>query len=92
MALAGLNIVADRRFKKRGTEVKPFKRPSALVTDGVFVDRGGVLEILLDRLFIIREEEMVEETFGAAYLASARGCGHLEWQARQGELAGRGTG
>ncbi|MGC1585558.1 MAG: methyltransferase, partial [Rhodomicrobium sp.] len=31
-----LNLIANRQFKQRGTEVKPFKRSSALVTDGVF--------------------------------------------------------
>ncbi len=89
-----LNIVADRQFKNRGTEVKPFKRSSALVTDGVFrwsrnpmylgmalIVCGiawlegslspwiapAALAALLDRLFIVREERMLEETFGAAY-------------------------
>ncbi len=89
-----LNIVADRQFKNRGTEVKPFKRSTALVTDGVFrwsrnpMYLGMVsivcgiawiegslspwiaavaLAVLLDRLFIVREERMLEATFGAAY-------------------------
>ncbi len=89
-----LNIVADRQFKNRGTEVKPFTRSAALVTDGVFRWSrnpmylgmvsivGGIawlegslspwiapaaLAVLLDRLFIVREERMLEETFGAAY-------------------------
>ena len=89
-----LNIVADRQFKHWGTEVKPFKRSSALVTDGVFrwsrnpmylgmvLIAGGLawaegslspwiaapaLAILLDRVFIVREEAMLEETFGAGY-------------------------
>ena len=89
-----LNIVADRQFKERGTEVKPFKRSSALVTDGVFrwsrnpmylgmvliVAGAALIEgtlspwiatvalaVLLDRVFIVREEAMLEETFGAAF-------------------------
>jgi len=89
-----LNIVADRQFKHWGTEVKPFKRSSALVTDGVFrwsrnpmylgmvliVSGVAVLEgtlspwiapvalaVLLDRVFIVREETMLEDTFGAAF-------------------------
>ena len=89
-----LNIVADRQFKDRGTEVKPFKRSTALVTDGVFrfsrnpmylgmvLIISGValllatlspwiaalaLALLLDRAFIVREEAMLEETFGAAF-------------------------
>ena len=33
---AGLNLAADRAFKRRGTTVKPFVESSALVTDGVF--------------------------------------------------------
>jgi protein-S-isoprenylcysteine O-methyltransferase Ste14 len=89
-----LNVVADRQFKIRGTEVKPFKRSSALVTDGVFrwsrnpmylgmvLIVAGIawsegtssswiaavaLAILLDRVFIVREEVMLEETFGPVY-------------------------
>ena len=89
-----LNIVADRQFKQRGTEVKPFMRSSALVTDGVFrisrnpmylgmvliVAGAAVIEgslspwiavaalaVLLDRVFIVREEAMLEETFGSAF-------------------------
>jgi protein-S-isoprenylcysteine O-methyltransferase Ste14 len=31
-----LNLVADRAFKRRGTTVKPFEQPTALVTGGVF--------------------------------------------------------
>ncbi len=89
-----LNIVADRQFKQHRTEVKPFKRSTALVTGGVFrwsrnpmylgmvlivcgtawlegtlspwIAAAG-LAVLLDRLFIVREERMLEETFGAAF-------------------------
>ncbi|MGC1586329.1 MAG: methyltransferase family protein [Rhodomicrobium sp.] len=90
-----LNLIADRQFKQLGTEVKPFKRSSALVTDGVFKwsrnpmylgvvlivcgiawlegslspwIAAACLALLLDRLFIAREERMLEETFGAAYI------------------------
>ena len=31
-----LNLVADQAFKRRGTTVKPFEQPSALVTGGLF--------------------------------------------------------
>ncbi len=89
-----LNIVADRQFKFRGTEVKPFQRSTALVMDGVFAwtrnpmylgmvlivcgvawlegtvspwIAAAALAVLLDRLFIVREERMLEETFGARY-------------------------
>jgi protein-S-isoprenylcysteine O-methyltransferase Ste14 len=89
-----LNIIADRQFKHRGTEVKPFKRPGALVTDGAFrwsrnpmylgmvLIVGGVavfegtlspwiapvaLAVLLDRVFIVREERMLEDTFGGTF-------------------------
>ncbi|MGO8952940.1 MAG: methyltransferase family protein [Rhodomicrobium sp.] len=89
-----LNVVADGQFKHWGTEVKPFKRSSALVTDGVFrwsrnpmylgmvLIVAGVallegtlspwiapvaLAVLLDRVFIVREERTLEETFGAAF-------------------------
>jgi len=89
-----LNIMADRQFKDRETEVKPFQRSTALVTDGVFrwtrnpmylgmvlIVSGlawfegtlspwiaaAALTVLLDRVFIVREERMLEETFGAAY-------------------------
>ncbi len=32
----GLNIIADRDFKKAGTNVKPFEESSTLITSGVF--------------------------------------------------------
>jgi protein-S-isoprenylcysteine O-methyltransferase Ste14 len=36
VAGAALNLVADRRFKRAGTTIKPFETSSALVTDGPF--------------------------------------------------------
>jgi protein-S-isoprenylcysteine O-methyltransferase Ste14 len=36
VAGAGLNLVADRAFKRHGTTVKPFEESRVLITDGVF--------------------------------------------------------
>ncbi len=49
---AGLNVVADRLFKKYKTEVKPFRDSSALVTEGPYrfsrhpMYLGGILMLL----------------------------------------------
>ncbi len=84
-------MLADQKFKKHGTTVKPFEVSTALVTDGVFsISRHpmylgmtlillgiGVLlgsatpfavvpvfTVLIDRIFIVQEEKMLEDTFG----------------------------
>ena len=86
-----LNALADQKFKKHETTVKPFEESTALVTDGVFnISRhpmylgmtlillgiGALLgsatpfavvpvfTVLLDRIFIVQEEKMLEDTFG----------------------------
>ncbi|MGO9546816.1 MAG: methyltransferase family protein [Rhodomicrobium sp.] len=90
----GLNLAADRQFKRCQTTVKPLQRSSTLVTDGVFrISRNpmylgmvlilcgvaliegtaspwiavAALAAILSRVFIRREETMLEETFGAVF-------------------------
>jgi len=90
-----INLIADTAFKKYNTTVKPFEKPTTLVTSGVFrfsrnpMYLGFVLvlagiailmgsltpflviiafAILIDTIFIRAEEEMLEQTFGDAWL------------------------
>ena len=90
-----INLTADTTFKKYNTTVKPFEKPTTLVTSGVFrfsrhpMYLGFVLvlagiailmgsltpflviiafAILIDTIFIRAEEEMLEQTFGDAWL------------------------
>ena len=87
----GLNLVADRAFKTRGTTVKPFEPSTALITNGAFaisrhpmylgfvlilIGLGMLLgsitpyivviifAILMEVVFIGREEQMMAEQFG----------------------------
>jgi protein-S-isoprenylcysteine O-methyltransferase Ste14 len=86
-----LNLAADQGFKKRKTTVKPFERPTSLITGGVFgfsrnpmylgmvsiilgvsVLLGSatpfavvpVFAFLLDRCFIVKEEQSLQDIFG----------------------------
>ncbi|WP_455206308.1 methyltransferase family protein [Kaarinaea lacus] len=91
----GLNLLADRAFKKANTTVKPFEESTAMLTDGVFrISRHpmylgmvlillgisillgslsslivtAVFAVIIDRVFIIVEERMMEQTFGGKYV------------------------
>jgi protein-S-isoprenylcysteine O-methyltransferase Ste14 len=91
-----LNVTADARLKQHGTTVKPFERPAALVTTGVYrmtrnpMYLGFVLILLgvalllnslsafflipafavvMEVVFIRREERMMEATFGREWFA-----------------------
>jgi protein-S-isoprenylcysteine O-methyltransferase Ste14 len=91
-----LNVTADARLKQCRTTVKPFQRPAALVTNGVYrmtrnpMYLGFVLillgvalllgslsaffiippvAVLMEAVFIRREERLMDGTFGREWLA-----------------------
>ena len=71
----GINIAADRQFKRHQTTVKPFQRSSALVTgfpfsvsrNPLYVGLAAAFPILLDLRFVRVEERMLAETFGSEW-------------------------
>ena len=79
-----INIVADKAFHQAGTTVKPFEESTALITSGVFrfsrhpmylgfvLILIGVAILLMDRVFIHIEEQMLEEKFGQEWLGYKR--------------------
>jgi protein-S-isoprenylcysteine O-methyltransferase Ste14 len=92
----GLNVAADAQLKRHRTTVKPFERPAALVTTGVYrstrnpmylgfilILLGVVIlmgslsaffvippfAVLMETVFIRREERMMDAAFGRDWLA-----------------------